>query len=143
MKPSWDAYMLEVAESVALRATCKRKKVGAVLTRNNHILSTGYNGSLPGMPECEDVGCLMVNNHCERTVHAEANALFYAARVGNALEGSTIYTTASCCFNCFKALVQAGVKRFVYKEFYGSGLFEEEMNAICLKLDLEVLQIGY
>ena len=66
------------------------------------------NGSLRGAKHCTDIGCLMVNGHCVRTVHAEANALVQAARHGIRLEGAEIYVTASPCFDCFKLIANAG-----------------------------------
>jgi dCMP deaminase len=113
---------MEVAKVVATRATCDRKHVGAVLVRDRHILATGYNGSLPGTPHCDDVGHLMVDDHCLRTIHAEANAVAQAAKTGTNVAGATCYVTASPCFNCFKQLVGAGIKRIVCGEFYRDNL---------------------
>jgi dCMP deaminase len=125
MRESWDQYFMRVAKLVATRATCDRKHVGAVIVRNNRILSTGYNGSLPGEPHCDDVGHLMRDGHCERTVHAEANAIAHAAKYGISLKDSTLYVTASPCLTCFKLAVSAGVTRIVYEEFYRDHLIEE------------------
>lgn len=115
---SWDRYFMNLAVQAATRSTCPRKSVGAVIVRDRTILSTGYNGSIRGAPHCTDVGCLMENNHCVRTVHAEANALIQAARHGVSLEGSEIYVTASPCFNCFKLIANAGIRTVYYGEFY-------------------------
>ena len=71
---------MNIAQVVASRATCDRKKVGAVIVRDKNILSTGYNGSLSGLPHCEENGHEMENDHCVRTIHAEANAIVQAAR---------------------------------------------------------------
>ena len=116
---SWDAYFLEIARQVATRATCPRKRVGAVIvSANKHILSTGYNGSTPGAPHCDDVGCMMEDNHCVRTIHAEGNAIAQAAHNGVAVHGATVYTTANPCWPCWKLLVNAGIKRMCFGEFY-------------------------
>ena len=117
-RPSWDEYFMSIAVMVAARSTCPRKSVGAVLVKDNQILATGYNGSIRGMPHCTDVGCMMENGHCVATVHAEANALVQAARYGVSVDGATIYVTASPCWNCFKLLANAGIRRIVYGEFY-------------------------
>lgn len=117
-RATWDEYFMSIAKQVATRATCDRKYVGAVLVRDRFILATGYNGSLQGAAHCSEVGHLMEDGHCVRTIHAEANALVQAARNGVRIEGATIYVTASPCFNCFKLLANAGVKRIVYGEFY-------------------------
>jgi dCMP deaminase len=115
---SWDRYFLDIAKVVATRATCDRKLVGAVLVRDRTVLACGYNGSIRGMPHCSEVGHDMENGHCVATIHAEANAILQAARNGVAIEGADAYITASPCWNCFKLLANAGVKRIVYGEFY-------------------------
>lgn len=117
-RSDWDPYFMEIAKVVATRATCDRKHVGAVLVRDRTILSTGYNGSIRGMPHCDEAGHLMENGHCVATVHAEANALVQAAKNGVAIEGATIYITASPCWPCFKLIANAGIVRIVFGEFY-------------------------
>jgi dCMP deaminase len=117
-RASWDEYFMSIAQVVSTRSTCPRKYVGAVLVRNRTILSTGYNGSIRGMPHCSDVGHMMEDGHCVATIHAEANAIIQAARNGVMIEGATNYVTASPCWSCFKQLANAGVVRIVYGEFY-------------------------
>jgi dCMP deaminase len=114
----WDTYFMDIARVVASRATCDRKHVGAVLVRERTILSTGYNGSVRGLPHCDEVGHMMEAGHCVATIHAEANAILQAARNGVRIEGADIYTTASPCWPCFKLIANAGLKRIVYGEFY-------------------------
>ena len=114
----WDEYFMSIAQVVASRSTCDRKHVGAVIVRDRTILSTGYNGSVRGLPHCDEVGHLMENGHCVRTVHAEANAVAQAARNGVRIDGSEIYVTASPCWNCFRLLVNSGVRKIYYGEFY-------------------------
>ena len=118
MRDSWDLYMMKLARVAATRATCDRKHVGAVIARDKHVVSTGYNGSVAGLPHCDDVGHMMEDGHCVRTVHAEANAIAQAARYGNAVEGATIYVTASPCWICFRLIANSGIRRIVYDEFY-------------------------
>lgn len=119
MRTNWNEYFMQIAETVASRATCKRKKVGAVIvSANKTILSTGYNGSIRGMPHCLDAGCMMEDNHCVATIHAEANAIIQAARAGTCVDGSWIYTTASPCWPCFKQIANAGIVGIVFREFY-------------------------
>src|SRR5512145_403156 len=101
-RSDWDTYFMEIARVVATRATCDRKHVGAVIVRDRTILSTGYNGSIRGMPHCDEAGHLMENGHCVATVHAEANAIIQAAKFFNDTATTEIYTTASPCWNCFK-----------------------------------------
>jgi dCMP deaminase len=90
-RPDWDTYFMNIAKDVATRSTCPRASVGAVIVKDNRILSTGYNGSPPGESHCIEVGCLMINNHCERTIHAETNAVVQAAKFGVNIDGSTLY----------------------------------------------------
>jgi dCMP deaminase len=117
-RTDWDEYFMSIARVVATRATCDRKHVGAVLVRGRTILSTGYNGSIRGMPHCDEVGHMMEGGHCVATIHAEANAILQAARNGVSIEGADVYTTASPCWPCFKMIANAGLKRIIYGEFY-------------------------
>ena len=117
-RADWDQYFMSIAQVVATRSTCPRKYVGAVIVGGRTILSTGYNGSIRGMPHCSDVGHMMEDNHCVATIHAESNAIIQAARNGVVIEGSTVYVTASPCWNCFKQIANAGVLRICYGEFY-------------------------
>jgi dCMP deaminase len=117
-RADWHTYFMNIARQVATRSTCDRKHVGAVIVRDKTILSTGYNGSIRGLDHCDDVGHLMDNGHCVRTVHAEANAIVQAASQGVRLEGGEIYVTASPCWNCFKLIANAGIRRIHFGEFY-------------------------
>lgn len=117
-RPSWDEYFMELARVVAKRSTCNRRHVGAILVRNKRILTTGYNGSPPGQPHCTDVGCLMVEGHCVRTIHAEQNAIVQAALHGIDVRGATCYVTSAPCVHCSKILIAAGVERIVYADSY-------------------------
>src|SRR4030042_6523961 len=114
MRQSWDEFFLTLARHVSTRATCDRLHAGCVLVSDKRILSTGYNGSLPGVDHCDDVGHLMMNDHCVATEHAERNAVANAARAGVSTLGSTAYVTHTPCWDCIKHLVAAGIKRIVY-----------------------------
>lgn len=109
---------MQIARTVATRATCPRASVGAVLTRDHRILTTGYNGAPRGVPHCLDAGCLLVNDHCQRATHAEANAVVQAALHGVGTVGATAYCTHSPCSNCTKILMSAGIERIVYETSY-------------------------
>ena len=118
MRADWNTYFMNIARAAATRSTCNRKHVGAVIVRDKSILSTGYNGSIKGMPHCTEVGCDIENGHCVATVHAEANAIIQAAKHGVCIDGADIYVTASPCWNCFKLIANSGIKRIFYGEFY-------------------------
>jgi len=119
VRPTKHQYFMWMAVVAATRGTCDRLRVGCVIISNEgHVLSTGYNGSSPGSPHCDDIGHLMHEGHCVRTTHAEANAVAFAARRGTALEGSVIYTTNRPCKDCLKLLIAAGVRKVVHLEPY-------------------------
>ena len=109
---------MEIARTVATRATCPRARVGAVLTREHRILTTGYNGAPRGVPHCLDVGCTMVDGHCLRATHAEANAIVQGALHGVSTQGATAYCTHQPCAGCTKLLISAGIVRIVYADAY-------------------------
>jgi dCMP deaminase len=133
-RASWDDYFMSIAQVVATRSTCPRKYVGAVIVRNRTILSTGYNGSIRGMPHCTDVGHMMEDGHCVATIHAEANAIIQAARNGVNIDGGTNYVTASPCWTCFKQLANAGIVRICYGEFYRDDRIFEIASQIGIEL---------
>jgi dCMP deaminase len=133
----WDRYFMDIAKVVATRATCDRKHVGAVIVRDRTILSTGYNGSIRGMPHCDEVGHMMDDGHCVATIHAEMNAIIQAARNGVRLEGASIYITASPCWSCFKALANAGILRICYGEFYR----DERSFQVAAHLGIEMVHV--
>lgn len=119
MRPDWDQYFMKLAMLASERATCPRAHCGCVLVKDKNVIATGYNGSIPGDEHCDDVGCLVVDNHCIRTNHAEMNALMQAARHGNAVDGATAYVTTMPCTTCAKALIAAGIKRVVvFSDFH-------------------------
>ena len=115
-RPTWDDYFLAVAEVISRRSTCPRARVGAVIVSpDNRILATGYNGSPPGEPHCDDAGCLVVDGHCQRTLHAEVNAIAFAARAGVRLQDGRLYLWSSRgdmkpCRECAKVMKATGLK---------------------------------
>ena len=133
----WHTYFMNIARQAATRSTCDRKHVGAVIVRDRTILSTGYNGSIRGMPHCTEAGHMMENDHCVATIHAEANAIIQAAKNGVLIDGATIYVTASPCWMCFKQIANAGIRRIVYGEFYR----DERIFSVAERLGMELLHI--
>lgn len=128
---------MRIAREVSTRATCDRKFVGAVIVRDRSILATGYNGSIRGLPHCDEEGHLMQDGHCVRTIHAEANAVIQAARNGVRIDEADIYVTASPCFSCFKMCANAGIKRIVYGEFYR----DERIFDFATRLGIELVKV--
>ena len=131
---SWETYFMNIAREVATRSTCDRKHVGAVIVRDKTILSTGYNGSIKGLPHCDEAGHEMVEGHCVRTTHAEANAIVQAAKNGVKIDSAEIYVTASPCYNCFKLIANAGIKIIFYHEFYRDDRILKRSKEVGIKL---------
>jgi dCMP deaminase len=125
-RPSWDAYFLEMARVISRRATCLRRRVGALLVRDKRILTTGYNGAPAGLPHCEEVGCqrerlgVPSGQRVElcRALHAEQNAIIQAALHGVTTRGAVLYCTTQPCVTCAKMLINAGITRVVYEGDY-------------------------
>ena len=118
MRPDWDSYFMKIAYAVSERSTCERAFVGCVLVRDKRILTTGFNGSPAGQPHCDEIGHLLVDGHCVRTIHAETNAIIQAALHGVSTRGSYCYVTHFPCINCTKALINAGITRLTYNVSY-------------------------
>ncbi|MFH1116675.1 MAG: dCMP deaminase family protein [Pseudomonadota bacterium] len=130
-RPTWHEYFMLAAKLVSVRSTCNSRKIGAVITKNNRILATGYNGAVHGAPHCTDKGpdyCLRrligahdgeKYNYCISS-HAEVNAIDQAARFGIALDGAALYSTLEPCNWCFKQLIQAGIREIYFEEAYDS-----------------------
>lgn len=134
MRKDWDQYFMDIAFMVSERSTCPRLHVGAVLVQNRRIKATGYNGSPKGLPHCDEVGCLMVNNHCVRTIHAEVNCLMEAEPTER--EGATMYVTHMPCPECQKLIITSGVKRVVFKNDYKPAINWFELDPF-----IEVIQL--
>ena len=136
IRPAWDDYFMEIANTVSKRATCDRGRSGCVIVRDKQILVSGYVGSPVGLPHCDDVGNKKkktvhedgsVTNHCVRTVHAEQNAICQAAKRGIALEGATLYCRMTPCRVCAMLIINCGINRIVCERKYHVGSESEEM----------------
>ncbi|OGC03993.1 cytidine deaminase [candidate division WOR-1 bacterium RIFOXYA12_FULL_43_27] len=131
-RPSWDEYFLKITFDAAERATCVKRKVGAIIVKNNRILSTGYNGAPKGLEHCTEATCLRKKLNIPsgerhelcRGLHAEQNAIIQAAVYGVNIEGGTLYCTFQPCVICVKMMLNAGIKRLVYKGDYPDKLAE-------------------
>lgn len=118
MRISWDEYFLNIADAVALRSSCPRLSVGAVLVKDHRIVSTGYNGAPPGAEDCLEGGCVLVEGHCKRALHGEENVLFYVSK--EEAKGSILYLTHDPCINCAKVIKAYEIGAVVYRELYGN-----------------------
>jgi dCMP deaminase len=138
-RPSWDEYFMEIANTVAKRATCDRGRSGCVIARDRQLLVSGYVGSPIGHPHCDEVGHQFkkmiheddsVTQHCVRTVHAEQNAICQAAKLGISLAGATLYCRMTPCRTCAMLIINCGIVRVVCEKKYHAGLESEEMFKI-------------
>ncbi len=118
IRPTWDEYFMEIARQVAQRSTCPRASVGAVIVRERRILTTGYNGAPEGLLHCLEAGCIIEDDHCQRSLHAEQNAIIQAALHGVSIAGGTTYITHQPCNTCAKMIINAGLKRVIYAGEY-------------------------
>jgi len=126
MRPSWDEYFLKMAYLVAERSTCLRHHVGAILVKDRHVLTTGYNGAAKGTQDCLELGCLRDQLNIKsgerheicRAIHAEQNAIIQAGVHGVSIYKSTLYCTHSPCIICAKMIVNAGIERIVVGSEY-------------------------
>jgi len=136
VRPSWDDYFLEVANSISKRATCDRGRSGCVIARDKRLLVTGYVGSPAGLPHCDDVGHKFkqtihedghVTQHCVRTVHAEQNAICQAAKFGISIDGATLYCRMTPCMTCSMLIINCGIVRVVCEKRYHSAEDSENL----------------
>jgi len=135
-RPTSDEYFIGLVQEVAKRGTCDRGKSGALIVKDKRILSTGYVGSPPGLPHCDEDGHVMKKvidkdgtqrQHCVRTIHAEQNAIIQAARYGPSIEGATMYCNMEPCRVCAMLIISAGIKRVVCINRYHAGQDTRDM----------------
>lgn len=121
-RPSREDMFFEMAHALRKRSSCLRGKVGAVVVREKRIVAMGYNGAPPDMPHCYDLGCnVLENNHeagCQRAIHAEANAIAFAARYGVAIDECAMYCTHGPCLKCAQLIVASGIIAVHYQTPY-------------------------
>ncbi len=123
----WDQYFMSQSMLLSMRSTCSRLAVGATIVRDKRVISGGYNGSVSGDVHCIDEGCFVVDGHCVRTVHAEANALLQCAKFGVKTEGADLYVTHFPCLQCTKQLIQSGIQKIYYLNDYRNHQYAVEL----------------
>jgi len=145
----WNQYFMAQSHLLALRSTCTRLMVGATIVRDKRIIAGGYNGSVSGSVHCIDEGCYLIDGHCVRTVHAEANALLQCAKFGVPTDGADIYVTHFPCLQCAKQLIQSGIKTVYYAEDYHNHAYavqlfnEAGVETIKVPLEYPVIDTDY
>ena len=145
-RPSWYRYFMNIAYNVGERSNCIRRQVGAVIVKDQNIISTGYNGTPIGVQNCYEGGCPRCASNIPSgqgldtclCVHAEQNAIAFAARHGTRTEGGVLYSTLRPCFGCLKESIQAGIAKIVYVEPYDYGsdlekVYQQLLTESCLE----------
>ncbi len=136
-RPSWDEYFVSITRQVATRATCLRRKVGAIIVKDKRILTTGYNGAPMGVKNCLEIGtCLREElgvpsgerQEICRGLHAEQNAILQASFHGVQIKGSSLYSTNQPCATCAKMIINAGIKSVFYLDEYPDSLALELLD---------------
>ena len=140
-KLSWDEYFTLIALMASSRGSCDRLRTACVIVKNNRIVASGYNGSVSGTSSCDEVGHLVINGHCKRTIHGERNAIDNAVAD---LVGATAYVVATPCPDCIKALLQNGISRIVYVGHYSNteSEYKAYVDQICADKGVKVEQIA-
>lgn len=144
----WPQYFMNITRQVAERATCSRRRVGAIAVKDKRILATGYNGAPSNVAHCMEVGCLRERlgipsgerHEICRGLHAEQNVIIQAAIYGVSLEGSVFYTTVQPCLICAKMIINCGVKNIYYMQRYPDSLAEEMLAEAGVVLEQVVLE---
>ena len=136
VRPSWDEYFMEIANTVSKRATCDRGRSGCVIARDKQVLVSGYVDAPGGLSHCDEIGHQMKStihedgrktDHCVRTTHAEQNAICQAAKSGIAINGATLYCRMTPCAVCAKMIINSGIKRVVCEKKYQAAADSEAM----------------
>ena len=135
-RPSWETYFMDITERVATRSTCLRRAVGAVVVKDKRMLTTGYNGAPSGTRHCRETGCIREKLNVPsgerhelcRGIHAEQNAIIQAALHGVSIKDSTLYCTNLPCSICAKMIINAGIKKIVYRSGYTDDLSIEMLT---------------
>lgn len=136
----WNQYFMAQSMLLSMRSTCSRLSVGATIVRDKRVISGGYNGSVSGDVHCMDEGCYVVDGHCVRTVHAEANAIIQCSKFGASTEGAHVYVTHFPCLQCTKAIVQAGITKLYYLNDYHNHPYAEQLLEQA-NVDVEKVQV--
>ena len=145
-RPTWNEYFMGITDLVASRATCTRRKVGAVLVKEKRLLCSGYNGAPAKVPHCRETGCLREQLNVPsgekhelcRGVHAEQNAIIQAAFHGISVNGSVLYCTNQPCSICAKMIINAGIKKVYYRDGYDDPLSLEMFD----QANVDIVQLN-
>ena len=124
----WDDFFLLLSLIYSSRGSCDRLRVACILVKDNKIVGAGYNGSVRGLPSCDEVGHLVIEGHCLRTIHSEKNAIYNSVAD---LKGAIAYINATPCIDCVKGLLQKGVEKIIYVGSYSNSKGSEDIQKLC------------
>ncbi|MBN2705077.1 MAG: cytidine/deoxycytidylate deaminase family protein [Deltaproteobacteria bacterium] len=141
-RPDWQTYFMDIAQLISRRSTCIRRQVGALIVKDNRILTTGYNGTPSGIRHCLERGCLRdqlqipsgQRHELCRGLHAEQNAIIQAAYHGVSIESGELYCTNQPCIICAKMIINAGLKKIIIRDAYPDDLAAEMLDEAGLKV---------
>lgn len=139
-REDWDLYFMKLAFMASSRATCPRRHVGAILVQGRSVKGTSYNGAPSGAPDCTEIGCLLRDGVCQRTIHAEANLILqtdHAERVG-----ATVYCTDRPCWSCANLLANSGINTIVYSRAYHRDLQAVQDILVATQINLRHLPLS-
>lgn len=147
-RPNWDNYFITMAHLTSLRSNCIKRKVGAIVVKENKVLSMGYNGTPTDMTNCIDGGCKRCTNTTESgkdldlcmCLHAEENAIMFLSRED--LRDSTLYCTLNPCIGCLKKIIQCKIKKIVYKNEYNNTI-DSSCKELCQMAGVELYKIEF
>lgn len=132
----WDEFWFLQAIIYSTRGTCDRLKTACIIVKNNRLMGAGYNGAPTKLPHCDDVGHLIINNHCERTLHAEENAIINTERQN--LKNATAYILGTPCLRCTRLLINSGIKKIYHLGTYQNSLGKEYIKEMTRKSKVEL-----
>ena len=138
MRPNWTNFWFVIALMYSTRGTCDRLRTACVIVKDKRLVGAGYNGSAHGLPHCDDVGHLLIDNHCERTLHGEDNAILNTPRED--LKGASAYIVGTPCIRCARMLVNSGVKVVNFLGEYANSRGKEYMEELEKNTDVKFIQ---
>jgi len=140
-RPDWDNFWFTLAIIYSTRGTCDRLRVACLIVKNKRLAGAGFNGSPHGQPHCDDVGHLMIEGHCERTLHSEENAIINTSRED--LRDATAYVTATPCYRCVKMLINSGVKKIYYMSVYQNSRGFDQIEELAKTSGVELVHFDF
>lgn len=137
-RPEWTDFWFTLVLMYSTRGTCDRLRAATIIVKNKRIVGAGYNGSAFGQPHCDDIGHLMVEGHCERTLHGEENAIINTDRED--LKGAAAYMVGTPCLRCTRLLINAGVGEINYLGEYSNSRGKEHIDELTQKARVKLIQ---